>query len=100
MRIGEIFEQDYRAIVGYSRIAELIGQTRLNDMELADFVTILEESITQRERDVLGDRFGLYGSWPKSLGETGREHGVTRERIRQIEARALAKLRDPAIWTF
>jgi RNA polymerase primary sigma factor len=47
-----------------------------------------------RERDVVRARFGL-GERPRTLGEIGEEHGVTRERIRQIEARALGKLRHP-----
>jgi RNA polymerase primary sigma factor len=47
-----------------------------------------------REREVLRARFGL-GQQPRTLGDLGEEHGVTRERIRQIEARALGKLRHP-----
>jgi RNA polymerase primary sigma factor len=47
-----------------------------------------------REREVVRARFGL-GQQARTLGEIGAEHGVTRERIRQIEARALGKLRHP-----
>jgi RNA polymerase primary sigma factor len=47
-----------------------------------------------REREVLRARFGI-GQQPRTLGDLGEEHGVTRERIRQIEARALGKLRHP-----
>jgi len=47
-----------------------------------------------RERDIVRARFGL-GQQPRTLGELGDEHGLTRERIRQIEARALGKLRHP-----
>ena len=50
--------------------------------------------LTPRERSVVRARFGL-GQQPRTLGELGDEHGLTRERIRQIEARALGKLRHP-----
>jgi RNA polymerase sigma factor (sigma-70 family) len=50
-----------------------------------------------RERDVLERRFGLAGGQPATLQELGDEHGVTRERIRQIEAKALSKLRHPSL---
>ena len=48
--------------------------------------------LTERERKVLELRFGLGGEDPRTLEEVGRRFGVTRERIRQIEARSLAKL--------
>ena len=52
-------------------------------------------TLTEREQLVLIRRFGLDGNVPKTLEETALEIGVTRERIRQIEAKALRKLRHP-----
>lgn len=54
------------------------------------------DSLTQRERRVLQLRFGLDDGRSRTLEEVGREFGVTRERIRQIEAKALRKLRHPS----
>ena len=52
-------------------------------------------TLTDRERRVLQLRFGLEDGRSRTLEEVGREFGVTRERIRQIEAKALRKLRHP-----
>jgi len=54
------------------------------------------DSLTLRERKVLGLRFGLEDGRSRTLEEVGREFQVTRERIRQIEAKALRKLRHPS----
>ncbi|MFQ5987680.1 MAG: sigma-70 family RNA polymerase sigma factor, partial [Dehalococcoidia bacterium] len=53
-------------------------------------------SLNARERRVLQLRFGLEDGRSRTLEEVGREFGVTRERIRQIEAKALRKLRHPS----
>jgi RNA polymerase primary sigma factor len=53
-------------------------------------------TLSERERHVLQMRFGLDGTQPRTLEEIGREFQLTRERIRQIEAKALARLRHPA----
>ena len=53
-------------------------------------------SLNPRERRVLQLRFGLDDGRSRTLEEVGREFGVTRERIRQIEAKALRKLRHPS----
>jgi RNA polymerase primary sigma factor len=51
--------------------------------------------LSEREQDIVRLRFGLDGGQVKTLEEVGKEFGVTRERIRQIEAKTLAKLRHP-----
>jgi len=51
------------------------------------------ETLTHRERRVLELRFGLRGEEPRTLEEVGQRFGVTRERIRQIEAKTLNKLK-------
>lgn len=60
--------------------------------QLDDVLTTL----TYREKRVLELRFGIAGGHPHTLEEVGKEFGVTRERIRQIEAKALRKLRHPS----
>jgi RNA polymerase primary sigma factor len=59
--------------------------------QLADVL----KTLTPREEKVLSLRFGLEDGNPKTLEEVGKEFNVTRERIRQIEAKALRKLRHP-----
>ena len=54
------------------------------------------ETLSERERDVLELRFGLRDGKEHTLEEVSRYFNVTRERIRQIEAKALRKLRHPA----
>ena len=54
------------------------------------------KNLTERERKVLVLRFGLEDGHQRTLEEVGQEFGVTRERIRQIEAKALRKLRHPS----
>lgn len=54
------------------------------------------DGLAERERKVISLRFGLKDGHPRTLEEVGREFGVTRERIRQIESKTLAKLRHPS----
>jgi RNA polymerase primary sigma factor len=54
------------------------------------------KTLTPREEKVLSLRFGLEDGHPRTLEEVGKEFNVTRERIRQIEAKALRKLRHPS----
>jgi len=63
---------------------------------LSDDVERLMKHLDERERGVLRLRFGLDRGEPRSLDEVGQHFQLTRERIRQIESRALAKLRHPA----
>jgi RNA polymerase primary sigma factor len=52
--------------------------------------------LTDRERPVLDLRFGLTDGYARTLEEVGKQFNVTRERIRQIESKALRKLRHPS----
>jgi RNA polymerase primary sigma factor len=54
------------------------------------------DTLTPREEKVLRLRYGIDDGKPRTLEEVGREFNVTRERIRQIEAKALRKLRHPS----
>lgn len=62
---------------------------------LRDHIDTLLGDLKERERQVIELRFGLKDGHPRTLEEVGREFNVTRERIRQIEAKALRKLRNP-----
>ena len=63
---------------------------------LQDQISKLLETLTEREQRVLILRFGLQDGRTRTLEEVGKEFNVTRERIRQIEAKALRKLRHPS----
>lgn len=62
---------------------------------LKDKIKDVLETLTERERQVLEQRFGLVDGYSRTLEEVGRQFKVTRERIRQIEAKALRKMRHP-----
>jgi len=72
-----------------------------NPSDMAAIVLLKEkikdvlESLTERERQVLEQRFGLVDGYSRTLEEVGKQFKVTRERIRQIEAKALRKMRHP-----
>ena len=55
----------------------------------------MKEKLTEREFDVLMKRFGFTDGRVHTLDEIGKEFGITRERVRQIEVKALRKLRSP-----
>ena len=63
---------------------------------LRDHIDALLGDLKERERQVIELRFGLRDGHPRTLEEVGKEFNVTRERIRQIEAKALRKLRHPS----
>ena len=63
---------------------------------LKDQLNEVLDTLTDREQKVLKLRFGLMDGRARTLEEVGKQFGVTRERIRQIEAKALRKLRHPS----
>ena len=86
-----------------SLLIDFIEDTSMPDpAETASFVLLKEQledvlnTLTPREKDVLRLRYGLEDGRERTLEEIGKSFGVTRERIRQIEAEALRKLRHPA----
>jgi RNA polymerase primary sigma factor len=84
--IGDLIE-DTAAIVAVDAAIEVLLQGEINEV-LA--------TLTDREASIVRLRFGFTGGRPHTLDEISRVHGVTRERIRQIEARTMTKLRHPS----
>ena len=84
--LGDFIQDDHVAVP-----ADAAAYTLLHEqlMEVLD-------TLTEREQKVLKLRFGLVDGRPRTLEEVGKEFNVTRERIRQIEAKALRKLRHPS----
>jgi RNA polymerase primary sigma factor len=68
-------------------------QHRLEEEGMKSRLRELVKSLTPREAAIISSRFGLDGKGKKTLEEVGQEFGVTRERVRQIESKALTKLR-------
>jgi RNA polymerase primary sigma factor len=83
-----------------TEFGELIGDNQaqtpfelLRDKDLLGEVDGLLDTLDPRERKIISQRFGLDGGQPKTLEDIGKEFGITRERIRQLQNIALAKLR-------
>ncbi len=83
--IGELIE-DATAVAPPEAVGEVMRREQLKEI-LA--------GLTHRERSVIELRYGLRDDRPRTLDEVGQRFGLTRERIRQIEARTLAKLQEP-----
>ncbi len=85
-QLGDFIEDDAAVVppdaASFSMLQEQLGKVL--------------EGLAERERKVIALRFGLEDGHPRTLEEVGREFGVTRERIRQIESKTLAKLRHPS----
>ncbi|WP_285493314.1 MULTISPECIES: RNA polymerase sigma factor RpoD [Actinomadura] len=81
------FIEDADAVVPMEAAAFILLQDQLED---------ILGTLSDREQRIIQLRFGLTDGHPRTLEEVGREFGVTRERIRQIESKTLAKLRHPS----
>lgn len=84
-------------------LSDIISQTGTEDIEkdlkdedLLKSVNELLDSLSEREKQIIIHRFGLYGEEPKTLKEVGEIVGISRERVRQIEKRLIKKLRSLA----
>lgn len=73
----------------------LTPEGNVESVMLREQINVLLGDLKERERQVIVLRFGLEDGHPRTLEEVGKEFNVTRERIRQIEAKALRKLRNP-----
>jgi len=92
-----IGEEDESALADFIPDESALGPADVASRELLrEQVDRVLESLLPRERDVLRLRFGLVDGRNRTLEEVGKEFNVTRERIRQIEAKALRKLRHPS----
>ena len=91
--VGESGETSFGDFIEDKATEGPVEKTSFNLLrdKLADVLT----SLTEREQKVLGLRFGLGDGTSRTLEEVGRQFSVTRERIRQIEAKALRKMRHP-----
>lgn len=87
-----------------STVGDFIAADSMNVEDYADYVDLKETiktilnsgAFNERERDIIIKRFGLDGGNPMTLEQVGALYGVTRERIRQIECKAIRKLRHPS----
>ncbi len=83
----------------YKSLDDFMNMVKRRDPQQTEFLQAVQEvldSLTPREAKVLRMRFGVEMSTDHTLEEVGKQFDVTRERIRQIEAKALRKLRHPS----
>ena len=91
--IGEEDDSNLGDFVADSNVVTPEGN--VESVMLREHIDALLGDLKERERQVIVLRFGLEDGHPRTLEEVGKEFNVTRERIRQIEAKALRKLRNP-----
>jgi RNA polymerase primary sigma factor len=86
LHLGDLIE-DSEAVVPIDAAMYLLLQEQIDSVL---------QTLSARERGIIQLRFGILDGHPCTLEEVGREYGVTRERIRQIESKTLSKLRHPS----
>ena len=91
--IGEEDDSNLGDFVADSNV--VTPEQNIESVMLREHIDTLLADLKERERQVIILRFGLEDGHPRTLEEVGKEFNVTRERIRQIEAKALRKLRNP-----
>jgi RNA polymerase primary sigma factor len=85
-QLGDLIE-DSQAVIAVEAVSDTL---------LRRYVQGVLATLSEREASIIALRFGLSDGQPRTLHEIGDIHGVTRERIRQIETKAIAKLRQPS----
>ena len=90
-----LYDEDFYAWA--MTTAALLRQRRFAEIDLAHLAEESED-LGKRERRVLEQRFGLVDGRTRTLDELGTEFRLCRERVRQIEATALRKMRHPERW--
>lgn len=93
--LDEIFDDEYVSLINY--IEDPDAQQFAEDLENQEFSALLNAALNElsdKEKDIIQRHFGLVGGEAASLAEIARSYNVSRERIRQIKDRALAKLRN------
>lgn len=83
--VGDFIEDDYRS-----------AEDILMEKSLKDDINDALQLLSEKERDIIEMRFGLNGAIPMSLKEIGEVYNLTKERIRQIEKKALERMKQPA----
>lgn len=88
-------EDDGRSVGDLIRDVNSSPGEQVEDAALSEIIEDALAGLAEREREIMSLRFGLRGDQVQSLEEVGRRFGVSKERVRQIEAKTLTKLRTP-----
>ena len=107
-RVEEVFPEEFERIqkatcvtkTEIRQLEEIAFKEFEKRMELDDIGPVLDKSLamlTEREAQIIRLRFGIGTGYPRTLEDLGRIFSVTHERVRQIEAKAIRKLRHPKI---
>lgn len=75
----------------------LLDENNDSSFDAKQVIEELFEGVTERERNIVSDYFGLYGESPKTLDEIGEDLSITKERVRQLNEKALKKMRSNAL---
>jgi RNA polymerase sigma factor (sigma-70 family) len=97
-RRGKIIKQLSAAQVSQRPLLSVASVDPFETLSKKDDIVLIDEvmdTVSKREKVILSERFGLNGEDEHTLREVGVRHNVTQERVRQIEARAMRKMRHP-----